>query len=55
MDLNPKMIKTAWHSFSVRKDKSGTLFTSLGHSGFGFVSDFDIQISDLTVLLLCPA
>jgi hypothetical protein len=50
-----QMFKTAWNSFPVRKHYSGILYLSLGHSGFGFVSDFDIRISDLTVLLLYPA
>jgi hypothetical protein len=45
----------AWRSFPGHGHFSDMLFSSLGHSGFGFVSDFDILISDLTVLSLYQA
>ncbi len=42
-----QMTQTAHFNLPVHKHHGGRLFLSLRHSGFGFVSDFDIRISDL--------
>jgi len=38
------MTQTVQRIFPAHKHHGGRLFLSLGHSGFGFVSDFDIRI-----------
>jgi hypothetical protein len=50
-----QMDQTIWRIFPTRNDRKGKLFLSLEHSGFGFVSDFDIRISALTMILPCTA
>jgi hypothetical protein len=50
-----QMTQTLWLIFAAQKHHRGCLFLSLEHSGFGFVSDFYIRISDLTVLMIYTA
>jgi hypothetical protein len=44
--------QTAWRIFPDCEYHGSRLSLSLGHSGLGFVSDFDIRVSDLTAKLL---
>jgi hypothetical protein len=50
-----QMRQTAWRIFSVHGHHRARLFLSLGNLDFGFVSDFDIRISDLTMILFSTA
>jgi hypothetical protein len=45
-----QMTHTVWRIFPLPKHRGGRLFLSLGHSDLGFVSDFDIRISELKVI-----